>query len=87
MQHRCVDFGMADKKIPGYAHTYMGSEAIATGVMEALNPDDWIASTYRCHGHAIAKGVDLTAMAAELYGRATGVAKDASSTNASTTSR
>lgn len=65
----------AEKKIPGYAHTYMGSEAIATGVMEALEADDWIASTYRCHGHAIAKGVDLTAMAAELYGRATGVAK------------
>ena len=65
----------AAKQIPGYAHTYMGSEAIAAGVMEALEPDDWIASTYRCHGHAIAKGVDLAAMAAELYGRVTGTAK------------
>jgi len=61
--------------IPGYAHTYFGSEAIGAGVMAALEPDDWIASTYRCHGHAIAKGVDLTAMAAELYGRRTGVCK------------
>lgn len=65
----------AAKAIPGYAHTYFGSEAIATGVMAALEPADWIASTYRCHGHAIAKGVDLDAMAAELYGRRTGVCK------------
>jgi pyruvate dehydrogenase E1 component alpha subunit len=61
--------------IPGYAHTYFGSEAIGAGVMAALEPDDWITSTYRCHGHAIAKGVDLTAMAAELYGRRTGICK------------
>jgi pyruvate dehydrogenase E1 component alpha subunit len=61
--------------IPGYAHTYFGSEAIGAGVMAALEADDWIASTYRCHGHAIAKGVDLGAMAAELYGRKTGVCK------------
>ncbi|MBA2667635.1 MAG: thiamine pyrophosphate-dependent dehydrogenase E1 component subunit alpha [Trueperaceae bacterium] len=65
----------AAKAIPGYAHTYFGSEAIAAGVMAALRPDDWIASTYRCHGHAIAKGVALEAMAGELYGRTTGTAK------------
>jgi acetoin:2,6-dichlorophenolindophenol oxidoreductase subunit alpha len=65
----------AAKAIPGYAHTYFGSEAIATGVMAALRPQDWIASTYRCHGHAIGKGVALEAMAAEIYGRATGTAK------------
>lgn len=65
----------AAKKIPGYAHTYIGSEAIAAGVSEALRPSDWIASTYRCHGHAIGKGADLRAMAAELYGRSTGTAK------------
>lgn len=64
-----------ENAIPGYAHTYLGSEAIATGVMEALRPTDWIASTYRSHGHAIAKGVSLEGMAAELYGRATGVCK------------
>ena len=65
----------AAKAIPGYTHTYFGSEAIAAGVMAALRPQDWIASTYRCHGHAIAKGVSLEAMAAEIYGRATGTAK------------
>jgi acetoin:2,6-dichlorophenolindophenol oxidoreductase subunit alpha len=71
---RVRDLAAADA-IPGYAHTYFGSEAIAAGVMAALEPSDWIASTYRCHGHAIAKGVDVRGMAAELYGRATGTAK------------
>ena len=61
--------------IPGYAHTYTGSEAIAAGVCAALRPSDWIASTYRNHGHAIGKGVALRAMAAELHGRRTGTAK------------
>ena len=61
--------------LPGYSHTYLGSEAIASGVMAALEPSDWIASTYRNHGHAIAKGVSIDAMAAEVYGRKTGVCK------------
>ncbi|MDX2006095.1 MAG: thiamine pyrophosphate-dependent dehydrogenase E1 component subunit alpha [Meiothermus sp.] len=61
--------------LPGYSHTYLGSEAIASGVMAALEPSDWIASTYRNHGHAIAKGVSIEAMAAEVYGRRTGVCK------------
>lgn len=65
----------AAKTIPGYAHTYTGSEAIAAGVCAALRPDDWIASTYRNHGHAIGKGVSLEAMAGELHGRRTGTAK------------
>jgi acetoin:2,6-dichlorophenolindophenol oxidoreductase subunit alpha len=65
----------AAKAIPGYTHTYFGSEAIGAGVMAALAPTDWIASTYRCHGHAIAKGVALDAMAGEIYGRVTGTAK------------
>ena len=61
--------------LPGYSHTYFGSEAIATGVMAALEPTDWITSTYRNHGHAIAKGVSVEAMSAEVYGRKTGVCK------------
>ncbi len=65
----------AAKAIPGYAHTYTGSEAIAAGVCAALRKEDWIASTYRNHGHAIGKGVTLEAMAAELHGRRTGTAK------------
>lgn len=61
--------------IPGYAHTNFGSEAVAAGVMAALEPEDWICSTYRNHGHAIGKGVSIDAMAAEVYGRTTGVCK------------
>ena len=48
-----------EKTVPGYLHTCIGSEAICVGVMAALNQDDWISSTYRNHGHAIAKGCEL----------------------------
>src|SRR5688572_11351374 len=41
----------------GVAHFYVGEEAVAVGVCAALQPDDWIASTHRGHGHCIAKGV------------------------------
>jgi len=58
--------------VPGYLHTYLGSEAIAVGVMAALRQDDWITSTYRSHGHAIAKNVSLYSIAAEIHGRTTG---------------
>jgi pyruvate dehydrogenase E1 component alpha subunit len=63
------------KAVPGYLHTYLGSEAIAVGVMAALQQDDWITSTYRSHGHAIAKNVDLFQIAAEIHGRSAGICK------------
>lgn len=56
----------------GPVHFYVGQEAIASGVCEALRPEDWIASTHRGHGHCIAKGVDVRRMLAELYGKSTG---------------
>ncbi len=59
-------------KIPGAVHLYVGEEAVAVGVCTELNPADAIASTHRGHGHCIAKGGDVKAMFAELYGRATG---------------
>ena len=61
-------------KLPGHVHSYAGQEAIAVGVMAALTRDDYIASTHRGHGHMIAKGGDVKAMMAELFGRATGSA-------------
>ena len=64
-----------DKSVPGYLHTYIGSEGIAVGVMAALNHDDWITSTYRNHGHAIAKNVSLKEITAEIYGRKNGICK------------
>ena len=61
--------------IPGFVHLYAGEEAIATGVMANLGDDDMITSTHRGHGHCIAKGVELTAMLAEIYGKVTGACK------------
>jgi pyruvate dehydrogenase E1 component alpha subunit len=56
----------------GFAHSYVGEEAIATGVAAALRKDDFITSTHRGHGHMIAKGGELGKMYGELYGRTTG---------------
>lgn len=61
-------------RMPGTLHLYIGQEACAVGVCEALRPDDWIISTHRPHGHAIAKGVPLDAMMAELFAKTTGCA-------------
>jgi pyruvate dehydrogenase E1 component alpha subunit len=59
--------------IPGAVHLYAGQEAVAAGVCAALRDSDYIASTHRGHGHAIAKGCDITAMMLELYGKAGGL--------------
>jgi len=56
----------------GFAHSYVGEEAIAIGVCANLREDDYISSTHRGHGHMIAKGGDLGKMYSELYGREDG---------------
>ena len=61
--------------IHGACHTYVGQEAIAAGVCAHLNVDDVVFSTHRGHGHALAKGVTPRALAAELFGRATGCSR------------
>ena len=58
--------------IRGYLHPYLGEEAIAVGSIAALESDDYIVSTHRGHGHAIAKGHDPRRMMAELFGKETG---------------
>ncbi len=58
--------------IRGYLHPYLGQEAIAVGAIAALEPDDYIVSTHRGHGHAIAKGHAPRQMMAELFGKETG---------------
>ena len=65
-----VDFGRGE--IPGFVHLYAGEEATATGIMMHLNDQDRIASTHRGHGHCIAKGVDVTEMMGEIYGKLSG---------------
>jgi len=60
-------------EVHGTTHLYAGQEASAVGVCLALEPDDYVAGTYRGHGHALAKGTPPAALAAEMLGRATGV--------------
>jgi acetoin:2,6-dichlorophenolindophenol oxidoreductase subunit alpha len=60
-------------EIHGTTHLGAGQEAVAVGTCLALEPDDYLAGTYRGHGHALAKGTDPEALAAEMLGRATGV--------------
>jgi acetoin:2,6-dichlorophenolindophenol oxidoreductase subunit alpha len=59
-------------ELPGFLHVAIGQEAVAAGVMAALEPDDVIASTHRAHGHTIAKGTHVNAVMAELYGKQEG---------------
>lgn len=63
---------METGKMPGFLHLYVGQEAVAVGVCEALRVDDYITSTHRGHGHLVAKGGDLAKMMAELMGKAGG---------------
>ncbi len=68
---RCHQRGL----IHGACHTYVGQEAIATGVCAHLRNDDPIFSTHRGHGHALAKGMPPKELMAELFGRATGCSR------------
>ena len=62
-------------KMPGTVHQYIGEEACAVGVCSALAEDDVIASTHRPNGHAIARGLSMKEIMAELYGKTTGCCK------------
>lgn len=62
-------------KIAGFLHLYIGEEAIAVGTMAALQPDDYVISAYRDHGHCLARGSDPGRIMAEMFGKATGLCK------------
>lgn len=62
-------------EIAGFTHLYSGQEAVAVGVCDHLDNEDLIVSTHRGHGHCIAKGCDVKAMMAEIFGKATGLGK------------
>ncbi len=61
--------------VPGTTHLAQGQEAVATGVIAALRPDDYVTMTYRGHAVAIARGIPLREGFAELFGRTTGVCR------------
>ncbi len=70
-EEKCSELYQASK-IRGFMHLYIGEEAVATGVMAALTPEDNIVATYREHGQALARGVDGGEMMAEMYGKLEG---------------
>ena len=60
-------------RIRGFLHLYIGEEAVGVGAISVLGDDDYVVSHYRDHGHALAKGLDPSAVMAELMGKAVGV--------------
>ena len=73
-EERCVELYSAGR-IRGFLHLYIGQEAVAAGVMGHLGADDAVVSTYRDHGHALAKGVPMAAVMAEMFGKAEGCSR------------
>ena len=65
----------AQGKIGGFLHLYIGQEAIAVGVSDALKPEDYVFQTYRDHGIALARGMSPNAAMAELFGKDTGCSR------------
>jgi pyruvate dehydrogenase E1 component alpha subunit len=73
-EERCVEL-YSSTAIRGFLHLYIGEEAVATGVLGNLGDDDAVVATYREHGHALAKGVDMGAVMAEMFGRVEGCSR------------
>ncbi|BDY11750.1 pyruvate dehydrogenase (acetyl-transferring) E1 component subunit alpha [Hydrogenimonas cancrithermarum] len=64
-----------EEKIRGFLHLYIGEEAVATGIMATLKPEDGVVATYREHGHALVKGIEPQKVMAELYGKIDGCSR------------
>ncbi len=73
-EEKCVEL-YSVAKIRGFLHLYIGEEAVAVGAMQAFTPEDRIVSTYREHGHALARGVPMDQLMAEMYGKANGCSR------------
>jgi len=67
--------GYAEGKIGGFLHLYIGQEAVGVGALSALRPDDYVITTYRDHGIALAKGMTPRALMAELFGKVAGCSR------------
>jgi len=73
-EEKCDELYQSEK-IRGFLHLAIGEEAVCTGVMAALAPDDAVVATYREHGHALVRGVPATAIMAEMYGKREGCSR------------
>jgi len=74
MEERCAQL-YGETKIRGFLHLYIGEEAVATGAVSALGPEDAVVATYREHGHALVRGVSMDAIMAEMYGKREGCSR------------
>jgi len=70
-EERCAEL-YSQQKIRGFLHLYVGEEANAVGILEALTEDDAVVATYREHGHALARGLPTAEVMAEMFGKASG---------------
>lgn len=73
-EERCVEL-YSSTAIRGFLHLYVGEEAVAAGVLQGIGPEDAVVSTYREHGHALARGLPMDAVLAEMYGRTNGCSR------------
>src|SRR5262244_1725542 len=73
-EEKCAE-SYALGKIGGFCHLYIGQEAVGVGAISALREDDYVLTSYREHGQAIAKGISADAVMAELYGKAGGCSR------------
>lgn len=73
-EEKCAEVYSAGK-IRGFLHLYIGEEAVATGVFPCVRDDDAVLCTYREHGHALARGLSMRSIMAEMYGRAEGCSR------------
>jgi len=73
-EERCAEL-YTQEKIRGFLHLYIGEEAVAVGVMQSLMPQDAVVATYREHGHALARGLPMTTLMAEMYGKREGCSR------------
>jgi pyruvate dehydrogenase E1 component alpha subunit/2-oxoisovalerate dehydrogenase E1 component len=73
-EEKCAELYGA-MKIRGFLHLYIGEEAVAVGVMQALKPEDAVVATYREHGHALARGISARPIMAEMFGKVEGCSR------------
>ena len=73
-EEKCAELYQAEK-IRGFLHLYIGEEAVGVGVMQALGPEDAVVATYREHGQALARGLSMQSVMAEMYGKVEGCSR------------
>ncbi|MFA7512951.1 MULTISPECIES: pyruvate dehydrogenase (acetyl-transferring) E1 component subunit alpha [Mycolicibacterium] len=74
MEEKCAEL-YSESKIRGFLHLYVGEEAVAAGSLRALGPDDAVVATYREHAHALLRGVPMTSIMAEMFGKVQGCSR------------